>query len=103
MHLFADTIMYLSHSCEVHEDLYVLNSIQLTCNLVSVVSVAFSVNIRFGHNEGNGFAPDDCPCDYCSCSDTAHHACGHLSFTKAVVSLPKAACLYYSIHFTSLD
>lgn len=42
MHLFADIIMYLSHNCEVHEDLHVLNSIQLACNLVSVVYVAFS-------------------------------------------------------------
>ncbi len=42
MHLSADIIMYLSHNCEVLEDLYMLNSIQLACNLVSVASVAFS-------------------------------------------------------------
>lgn len=42
MHLFADIIMYLCHNCEVHEDLFVSNYIQLACNLSSVVSVAFS-------------------------------------------------------------
>ena len=34
--------MYLSHNCEVLEDLYMLNSTQLACNLSSVVPVAFS-------------------------------------------------------------
>ena len=52
MHLSADIIMYLSHNCEVHEDLYVLNSIQLACNLSSVVSVAFCANICLGDQEG---------------------------------------------------
>lgn len=53
MHLFADIIMYLCHNCEVHEDLYVLISMQLACNLSSVVSVASSANICFGDDEGN--------------------------------------------------
>ena len=57
MHLSADIIMYLCRSCEVHEDLYVFNSIQLACNLSSVVSVAFTPTSALNITRANNLCP----------------------------------------------